>query len=187
MNKRESKYLKFLGLAIFVLLILALIFWINPDKIVTSIGVKNTYLIAFLIAATGGLSTLTSTSFFTAIVTFASGGSNPWLLGLAGGLGIFLSDSIFFFTALYGKKLIPDYWQRKVANLTSWIYKTPPWVVIIGIFCYISFTPLPNDILMIALAAAGYRYQKLAPILLAGSITISTLLSHLGKFGLSYS
>ena len=43
------------------------------------------------------------------------------------------------------------------------------------------FTPLPNDLLMVALAFVGMPFKRLAPVLMAGSITVVFLVAYFGE------
>lgn len=183
------KFLKRYYILIGILLLLAAItltlFFISPTKIVEYVGVENSYIVVFIMAAVGGLSTLTGTSFFTAIATFSTGGSDPLLLGLFGGLGIFISDTVFFHLAQYGKESIPEKWNTKINRFAAWTKRVPAWVSLLAIYIYLGFTPLPNDLLMIALVVAGFSYKKIFLVLLAGSITIATLVAYLARLGVA--
>ena len=150
-------------------------------EIVDYIGVENAYLISFLLAVFGGLSAVTGLSFFASVATFSSGGADPFLLALFGGLGVFLSDSIFFLAARYGVEIL----KKKAKPLSLWLVskmeKFSLNMILIGVYVYIGFTPLPNDILMIALAFIGTPFKRLAPVLMAGSITIVFLTAYFGE------
>jgi hypothetical protein len=165
------------------LLVLSAVAAVGPERIVGFVGVENAYLVAFLLATVGGLSSVTGVSVITAIAAFSSGGASPILLGLSAGAGIFLSDSAFFLLAIYGRNLASGSWQRGMARFAAWARRMPDWVVALGTYVYISFTPLPNDALMLALAAAGYRYGQIAPILLLGGITHATVVANLARAG----
>ncbi|MEX2014172.1 MAG: hypothetical protein WD896_02345 [Parcubacteria group bacterium] len=176
-----KKYRNFLFILAFLVAVTLLLVFITPDEIVHYIGIENAYLVSFLLAVFGGLSAVTGISFFVSVATFASGGANPFILALFGGAGIFISDSIFFFAARYGVGIL----EKKAKPIFSWLVsrmeKLPMKAVLAGVYVYIGFTPLPNDILMIALAIWGIPYKKLAPVLLAGSITVVFLVAYFGE------
>ncbi|MGB3922115.1 MAG: hypothetical protein WBL19_02460 [Minisyncoccia bacterium] len=159
---------------------IALVF-IPTEILVEKVGVHNTYLVAFLLAAIGGLSTITGASFFAAVATFASGGADPVLLGLLGGLGIFISDSIFFFLAHHGTNILIGRESPFRQKMLWFIEKVPDWLLGIFVFAYVGLSPLPNDILMIALALAKVRYKRIVLALIAGSITIVLITATLGE------
>lgn len=170
-----------LFIVVFLASFILLLTLTTPEEIVDYVGVENTYFVSFLLAVFGGLSTVTGVPFFTSVVAFASGGANPWLLGLFGGVGIFISDLIFFFVARYGAHIFRDTVKPVSLWLVSKMEKVSLKVVLIGVFIYIGFTPLPNDIIMIALAFTGIPFKRIAPVLLAGSITIVVLVAYLGE------
>ena len=164
------------------LLALALIFaFITPEEIVDYVGVRNTYLVSFLLAVFGGLSAVTGLSFFASVVTFSGGGANTLLLALFGGLGIFISDSIFFLVAQYGVGIL----KKKAKPISLWLISRIEnfslGTIMVGVYIYIGLTPLPNDVLMIALAFVGMPFRRLAPVLMAGSFTIVFLVAYFGE------
>ncbi|MEX2013458.1 MAG: hypothetical protein WD897_00890 [Parcubacteria group bacterium] len=176
-----KRYWKLLFLFAFLLVLVVLAIFITPQEVVDYVGVENTYLISFLIAVFGGLSTVTGISFFASVATFSSGGANPFLLGLFGGLGIFISDSIFFLVARYGVQIF----ERKSKLISPWLVskmeKVSLNIILVGVYIYIGLTPLPNDLLMIVLALMGMPFKRLAPVLIAGGITIVFLTAYFGE------
>jgi hypothetical protein len=177
-----KKYFTVLSIIAVVVAVNILFYFVSPQGIVSYLGAENTYLIAFTVAAIGGLSTLTGTALYATIVTFASGGSDPNFLGLAAGIGIFISDSIFFFLAYHGRKSVPLGLERRIMRLEVWTKRISKRKLQLFIYFYLSLAPLPNDVLMIALALGGLRYRDIAPAILLGSLTIAFLAAHLGQF-----
>ena len=173
-----------LSIGLFLIAFNVLYYFFSPRDIVAYVGVENTYVVTFLVAAIGGLSTLTGAVLYTAIATFAAGGSMPWLLGITGGLGIFISDSIFFHLARIGREHVPDEWEPWVMKIQNIIQRYPRRLVLLLAYLYLGFSPFPSDLLMITLALGGYRYRTLAPVLLAGSITIAFLIAYFGNLWL---
>jgi hypothetical protein len=183
--RRTRSWLAVLGTVLLLAGVSAAIAIAGPEAIIATIGVQNAYLSVLLLAAIGGLSTLTSTSLFTAIATFSIGGAHPLLLGLFAGVGIFVSDTVFFHVAQYGKASLPQHWEQRLSRLFSWLHTLPPWLSGALVLAWVGFSPLPNDVLMVALAAAGYRYRRVGPLLLAGGICIATLTAYLARAGAS--
>ncbi|MEX0918660.1 MAG: hypothetical protein WDZ85_01710 [Candidatus Paceibacterota bacterium] len=58
----------------------------------------------------------------------------------------------------------------------------PEWLVLAATYVYLSFTPLPNDLLIIILAMIGVSLRRLWPVILAGSLTIVTLTAYLASY-----
>lgn len=171
-----------MALAVFFITLWAIVLiFFSPEEVVNKIGAENSYLIVFLLAVIGGLSTITGTSFFASVATFAHGGADPFLLGLIGGMGIFISDSIFFFLAHQGAKILEEKENSFRSKLLKSIEKIPRWFIGIFVFLYVGLSPLPNDILMIALALAKIRYRQIVLPLILGSMSIASIAAFLGK------
>lgn len=182
MNKKINFYYIAAAIILFILVVNLIFIFVTPEEIVHFIGVENSYFITFIIASIGGLSSFTGAALFSAIIAFAAGGSDPLLLGIVGGLGIFISDSVFYLLARFGRRAIPKEHSSQIEKFLIWFKKTPEWIVFIFIYIYLGFTPLPADILMIAIAFAGVSYKRIFPILLLASLTIALLTAYLGEF-----
>ncbi len=173
------------SIAIIILLLVgwALFFHYYPvDKLVSDIGIQNTYIAAFMLAVIGGFSFVTGTSLYAALIALAHGGVNPLVLGSIGGLGLFVSDSLFYLLAAKMRFVIvhiTSTWERLFRRIWKWIYRMPPWIVYAGIYCYAAFMPIPNDILLAVLALSGYSYREFAVFLFLGDITMTLMLTNI--------
>lgn len=181
MIPKSNIYYILIAIVIFIVAVNALFFFVSPQEIVSFIGTENAYGIVFITAAIGGLSSITGVALFTTLAMFSAGGADPFLLGLVGGVGIFISDTVFYFVAKYGHKALPEHWGAYVTKALQWIKRYPTWLVFIVVYLYIGFTPLPADVLMATIALAGFPYRKIAPVLLLGSITVAMLVSYVGN------
>lgn len=160
--------------------------FVPPEELVLAIGMQNTYLVAFFLAVTTGVSTLTSTSFYAVIATFAAGGASPIFLGLSAGIGAFISNAIFYALFHYGKHTLTGKPRERVDALAARIEKLPRWFLFLIIYVYAGIIPLPDDILMAALAISSYSFVSFAPFLLAGNITIATMIGLLTQSRLGF-
>lgn len=168
--------------ALFVLVAVAVfLYHYPPDTITQYIGIENSYLATFLIAAIGGINSITSSVYYAAVATFSSGGANPWLLGIAGGIGIAIGDSIIFGLFSYGVKDIKASWKNQAERLHARLEKYPSWLTYVGIFIILGMTPVPNDIIMLALVLMGFSFIKVLPIILLAGFSITTLTALLGQ------
>jgi len=59
-------------------------------------------------------------------------------------------------------------------------------VVYATLFLILGISPTPNDIIMFLLVALGFRYLKVAPVIVAAGITITTITALLGQSLTSY-
>lgn len=108
---------------IFTILLVIILFWsyifyfYTPEELVSKIGVTNGYIFLFLSAALGGVSTLTSSSFYTTVFTLVSGGLNPFLVGLVGGVGVTIGDCIFYYLGYKGKKVTSKKFNERIEHM----------------------------------------------------------------------
>jgi len=173
MGKPTTKHLlQFIAILLFLVAWSILLYVVEPQSIVESIGIGNGYLVAFFVTLFAGLSALTSPAFFTTIGTLVFGGLNVYILGLIVGIAIFIGDTTFFFLGRSGRKaFLNESGDGKFHRLSRWIHNKPRWIVRVFMYLYLGFSPLPNDILMIALSVAGFKYRDIYWTLMAGNFT----------------
>lgn len=156
---------------------LALLVTTGPQFVVDLVGTENAYAIAFLFAALGGFSSLTAGPFYAAIGTFAAGGADPLILGALAGTGITIGDSLFFYLGRFGLTRTRLDKNLLVARLRSWLLRVPEWSLPLATLGYTALTPLPNDVLMVALGFLRQRAVLILPFVLVGNIVHMTLLT----------
>lgn len=181
--KTPARLYVLLGTILLVLVGWAIFFYfVPPELLVDKIGIRNTYFAAFILAVIGGFSSITGTSLYATLAAFAhSGEVNTFILGGVSGLGLFLSDSLFYFIAEYGHGIILKVtarWKTAFDKLRRWVRIAPDWLVYAGIFLYTAFSPIPNDILFAVLVLSGYSYRQFAVYLFLGDLTFTLLLTN---------
>ena len=185
MKKRTKNILTF-SILIIILGGWILIFkYINPQLIVAKLGATNGYTILFLLGVIGGASTFTGPSYFLALTTLALGGLNPVILGICGGLGVTIGDTIIFTIGLKAGKKAPDKFKEKIAKFEKFLEKKKGWLVNLFLYIYIGFTPLPNELATIPLGLIEYGKKKIILFLLLGNITSGILGALLGIYGIN--
>lgn len=175
------------GILIFCTLLLSVVAWIvllhyiSPTELVERIGVQNGYLVMFLVATFGGVSSFTGVSYVATVLTLSAGGLNPFLLALSSGLGITISDSLFFWLGRHADSIISSSWLRtRIDRIATWLGKRRPLTVAMFIYLYTAFTPLPNDILTGMLGLTKQPYRLVIVALTLGNATFAFLLATLG-------
>jgi len=186
MFKHLKKYKATYTTLVILIGVILFLYQYPPDTVVEMIGVKNSYLATFMIATLGGLNSLTSSVFYAAVATFSAGGANPWLLGLVGGIGISIGDSIIFGLFKYGLQDITGTWKQRIDRVREYLDRYPRWTLYVVLFFVLGISPLPNDITMFALVTLGFQYRNIAPLLVLAGITITTITAHLGQSVTSY-
>ncbi len=182
--KKEKKYnikkiIGFVILAVFLISLITLLLFVNPVEIVNKIGVRNGYILAFVVSFFGGFSAGGSISFISVLFTLVAGGMNPVYLGIISGISLAIGDMIMFFTGSKGRELVRGKWDKKIDKLAD-VFKKRKWLqrlVPIIAYLYIGFAPLPNDVLILFLAAIEYSPKKMNAIIILGDLTFALMLT----------
>lgn len=184
----NKKLISFLIIVIFIIALITLLFFINPEEIVNKIGVRNGYILIFIVSFFGGFSAGGSISFISLLITLAAGGMNPVYLGLVSGISLSIGDMIMFYAGSRGRELVKNKWDErinKIANIfekRKWLVKMMPLIA----YLYIGFTPFPNDILILFLAAIKYPAKKMNIIIMLGDISFAFTVAFLASKGITY-
>lgn len=169
-----------LALVILAVVGWAVLFRYVPTAAITDlVGARNIYAATFLLALVAGFSSLTGSAAYAAAIGFARAGADPLLLGLSGGIGLFLSDSAFYLLVMRGRIVLEARFSGLLARLQAIIERIPPLAVYVFIYLFAAFGPLPNDVMLAALVLAGYAYRRFWPALLLGDVTFMLFLSYL--------
>ena len=185
-KKNNKKIIGFSVLVIFLISLITLLFFISPEEIVNKLGVRNAYLLTFFVSFFGGFSSGGSITFITLLITFVLGGMNPIYLGLVAGTSLAIGDMIMFFAGSKGRELIKGKWDKKINKVAKvfekrkWLKKLTPIIA----YLYIGFTPLPNDVLLLFLAAIKYPAKKMNAIIILGDLTFALMLTILTSKGI---
>ena len=186
MKKGTKKIITFVGFLGIIALWVAVFSYVNPELIVAKIGVTNGYLVLLLIGAIGGVSVFTGPSYFIALTTLSVVGLNPLLLGLAGGFGVTVGDTIMFFLGMNAGSKAPEKFQEKLHKLEKKLENKSRWFVNLITYSYITFTPFPNEIVTISLGLLGYKKRLILPILFLGNISGGILGAILVRYGIDF-
>lgn len=186
-EKYRKKIIIFSILVIFLILLTALLYFVSPEEIVNNLGVSNGYILAFVVSLFGGFSAAGSISFISLIITLVVGGMNPIYLGLVAGIGLSIGDMIMFYAGSKGRELVNEKWTTKIDKLANifekrkWLQKTIPVIA----YLYIGFTPLPNDIILLFLAAIKYPAKKMNTIIVLGDMSFTLMVTILASKGIT--
>lgn len=151
-------------------------FTLSDNVVLVHLVEKLGYLGVFAIATVTGLSFFSPVpaASFTPLYS-AAGLYLPAVVGVLA-LGTLLADVLGFLFGKTASQTITTTYPT-IANLaTSLSNSKRRLLTAIGIFLYASFVPLPNEALIIPLAAAGVPWRLLVIPLLLGNILHQTLL-----------
>ncbi len=174
------------------LLVLKVALWswllatVGAERIVAFIGAENGYVVMFLVAFFGGLSTFTSVTYFATVFTLASAGLNPVGIALASSAGVSVGDVIFYYIGYLGLRHVVAGWvSRAIARTSTWLERKPRAFVFAAVYVYAGFTPLPNDVLAVALGAMRQPLLLILPALILGNFTLILMIATFGGYWLS--
>lgn len=180
--EKIRRLLPLVGLISFIIVWSSVIYYISPEEIVEFLGIKNGYIVAFVVSLVGGLSTLINFPYQLIIFTLGAGGLNPIFLGIIAGSGVMVGDSISYFIGFRGRSVLPDKLLVLFKKLYHWCLKCPPWLVPVALYLYGALIPFPNDLIVIPLGLARYSYWALIIPLGLGNITFNVLVALLGWY-----
>ncbi|MFC1741899.1 hypothetical protein ACFL3V_05165 [Nanoarchaeota archaeon] len=184
MEKRVRNFVIFFTLLGIIIFWSVLLSFKTPQELVEIIGLRNGYVLSFLFGAFSAAATLTTVSYYPAIITLAAGGLNPFLLGLIAGIGMTIGNSLYFFLGGRGRAVLSGRFHKQAERMLKWIQCHPSWAVQVLIFLYVGFTPFPNNLLTAAGGVMEYPFRKVLPPLLLGNIVLTASLAYLTGLGL---
>lgn len=185
-KKYNKKLISFLVLVIFLISLITILYFISPEEIVNKIGVRNGYIVMFVVSFFGGLSAGGSISFISLLITFVAGGMNPVYLGLVAGTSLAIGDMIIFYAGFKGRELVRGKWDKKIDKVAN-VFKKRKWLekmIPVIAYLYIGFVPLPNDVLILFLAAIKYPVKKMNRIIILGDMTFALMIAILAAKGI---
>jgi len=92
-----------------------------------------------------------------------------------------VGDTIYFYFGKHGKKTLDHFrFSKSIERFTKWLDTKPVWFVPVSIYIYAGFTPLPNDILAIAMGVGGRQYIPVITALVLGNVTLTYLVAIFG-------
>lgn len=160
-----------------------LLYTVGAERLVSYVGAENGYVIMFLAALLGGLSTFTSVTYFVTVFTLASAGLEPFGLALASSAGVSIGDVIFYYIGLWGLRAVApgriSFWLKRA---TDWLTLRSRVMVFAFVYSYAAFTPFPNDVLALVLGATRQPLLLVMPALILGNFTLIMLLATFGSF-----
>lgn len=185
----HKKILRHLPKIIFIAFFIGLSFFLfrsSPDELVSLIGVHNSYLVVFVLAFFGGLSTFTGVPYQPVLALFAAGNSFPALFGLAAAFGVILGDSTSYFVGYHGSVIIPEKVNKLLRRLLSFFMRFPR-LLPFFFFFYGAFVPLSNDFIVVTMGMAKYPFWRVMVPLGIGNIVFNVGLALIACYSLGFS
>jgi membrane protein YqaA with SNARE-associated domain len=167
----------FIGLGVSIVFV----FFIGTEVLIDYVGLQNAYILMFLVAALGGVSTFNSVPYLALLVVLATAGVNPILLGLASALGVMSGDSFSFLMGRQGSALLPISLQP-FFTLVKKVAENRPRLFLCICFFYGALCPLSNDFITIAAGMARITYRHVMIPLALGNIVFNISVVYLSLY-----
>jgi membrane protein YqaA with SNARE-associated domain len=180
----KPPYVAFFIFLAFVIAWTIFLFNYTPAEIVELVGVENGFIIAFIAALLGGISTFSSVPYTIIIITLGAGGLSPIGLGLVAALGLFFGDTTSYFLGYSGNGVVPSRLQEKLQRFHTWLVQERFTALLpVFIFLYGALFPFSNDVVAISFGLARYPYWKVMIPLTLGAVVFNTLMAYIGRYG----
>lgn len=181
MSPKAKKYLPRIVFLTFFLSFSALFYFSSPEQIISFIGAENGYVIMFVLALIGGLTTFSGVPYHLVLVTLAAGALNPLLLALCTAVGVILGDTTSYYIGYGGKDIIPEKIQRYLHRLFAFGQKHPR-LLPLFFFLYGALTPFSNDFIVISAGLARYPFKKVMAPLALGNLVFNFMVAYFGYY-----
>lgn len=155
---------------------LAVILWLyllTPEQIIAALGIQNSYLLLFVMAFIGGISTFVVIPYVFVMVGLAFGGLDPFVLGFIAATGEALGDCTSYWLGRYMSGVLPPVTHRWLDRLIT-LYSKKPRLLPLFCFCYGAFIPFSNDFVTIPMGMSRYSFWKTMLPLWLGNIVYNT-------------
>ena len=135
------------------------------------------YLGIFLVSLIGNASIIFPIPAF-ALVFSAGAVLNPWLVGLAGGVGAALGETSGYLLGRGGSEAIKKKYGKQLHKVRKWTLKRGIFPIIV----LFAATPLPSDVIGIFSGLVKYDYKKFLLATTIGKIFKYTLIALAGAY-----
>ncbi|NCU41165.1 MAG: hypothetical protein EOM19_00380 [Candidatus Moranbacteria bacterium] len=182
-TKRMKHFLLFLGMFVVVGVFSFLALSFSPEEIITWIGEENAYIALFFMALLGGSSVFIPFPYYLFTISFGALGLSPFLLGFVSALGAAVGDVTTYYFARKSRVIISSRMEKFFSRTLEVCTKKHPRLVPIFTFLYASFSPFPDDLIMVPAGLMKYPFKRLIVSLFLGKLVFNTLLAFAGLYG----
>ena len=149
--------------------------WVWMGNLVATYG----YVGAFLISVFGNFTIFFPVPFVITIYTFGAT-LNPFLLGLACGIGSTIGEFSAYLIGRGGRRVIDDKYGKQLETAKLLVQKYG--MAIIFLFAVL---PLPDDLILIPLGMLRYNLKKAMAAMFFGKFLMCTAVAYAGRYSYS--
>ncbi len=184
-NNFFKKILPLLPVIFIIVFSVILFIYVDPQNLINFVGLENAYLMMFLTAFLGGLSTFNFIPYYSVVLLLVNAGLNPFYVGATSAVGVMCGDSFSYFMGYSGGEIIPTN-LKNFLNKVSSVAISKPKMFILGSFLYGCISPFSNDFITISAGIAHIPYRKVMIPLALGNLVFNISFSFLAVYGYEY-
>lgn len=137
----------------------------TAQNLVQNFGYWGVLLVSYI----AGLNALVPVPAGSFVPIFVAGGLAMPLIITMLVIGTFLADMTAYLLGVLGRKIATNKYP-KLIHYSSILKEKNNFYVVLGVFLYASFSPLPNELILVPLALMGTPIWLLVPPLIVGTI-----------------
>lgn len=176
-----KKILPILPFFFAILISIFFFFYITPTELISFIGLKNAYILMYVIALLGGMTTFNTIPYIPLLLLLASTGVNPLMLGLASGFGVISGDAFSYFIGRQGATVIPRKLHALFSIIKRFAERHPKLFPFICLL-YGAVCPFSNDFISIPAGMARISYVRVMIPLAIGNLIFNIGLVYLSIY-----
>ena len=168
---------------LFVSLIIYL--YVDTEALFKIIGTANSYLMMFVIAFLGGMTTFNFIPYYSVIFLLVSAGLNPFFVGLCSAIGVICGDTFSYYMGYSGGKVIPEKYKNFFYRVSAFAEKHPKLFLVLC-FIYGCVSPLSNDFITIPAGISKIPFKQVLAPLFFGNLGFNISLAYLVLYAYDY-
>ncbi len=177
-KKNNNVYIKY-AIQIFVFIaVLAAAFWlaivVRETEGVKEVVAQYGYGGVFFVSLLSGFNLVSSVPVIAFVPIFLVAGLKQWLVVLVITAGVTMADVIAYSVGRVGKRLLSDRFRKTVKRLEKLRERHSVSLLVI-LFFFAAFVPLPNEVLVVPMAFLGYRLRYMLLPLMFGNLVFNSL------------
>lgn len=180
----KKKILSYIPRILLIIIFVSLSFYFyafsSPEKLISFIGVENAYVLIFVLAFIGGVTTFSGVPYHLVLITLATGGLNPFLLGLSTAVGVMLGDTTSYYIGYQGGTIIPGALQKILQTIRDFGLRHPK-ILPLLFFLYGCFSPFSNDFIVISMGLSHYPFWRVIVPLGLGNLVFNISLAYFAR------
>lgn len=106
---------------------------------------------------------------------FLQSGLSFWPSIILIAVGTSLADVVAYFIGRAGRHAVHHFSHDGFVARLEHVRHRYPALPVVLLFCFVSFVPLPNEILVTPLGFLGYRIRRLLPVIFIGNMVFNLL------------